>query len=68
MSSFDVNNPKMNEDIKTTIEDTNKANQLARSILKLSRDSLLVRLRFMDLALNQLKMVMKPGSDIGTDS
>lgn len=43
------------------------ADALAREILKLSRDTLLVNLRFLDAALNRLSWICTPGETLMTD-
>ena len=48
-------------------ERTGKADELAQEVLKLSRSTLLVHLRFLDTALDQISPVSRPGGTLATD-
>lgn len=48
-------------------EKMNKAERLAQSVLRLSRDTLMVHVRFLDNALSRLKPVAEQVNGIGTD-
>ena len=52
----------MNQD-----EHANKADTLAQEVLKLSRSTLLVNLRFLDTVLNQITPASRPGCALATD-
>ena len=45
----------------------NKVDSLAKDVLMLSRNTLLVNLRFLDAALSQFSLEAQPGSSISTD-
>ena len=52
----------MNQD-----ERTGRADALAQEVLKLSRSTLLVHLRFLDAVLNQISPAAQPGGSLATD-